>query len=77
MSDRNAKREPGETKMAKAKRIRVYLVNYQTLGAMCGFGEGWTKEEATEKALAKARVFDPNAYVVAGVGVYFAGGVNC
>lgn len=63
--------------MKTQKRIRVYLVNYQTIGAMCGWGEGWTLEEATEKALAKARVFDANAYVVPGSGVYFAGGVNC
>lgn len=60
----------------KPKLVKVYLVNVQTLHAMCGFGTGRTQEEAKEKALAKARERDTNAYYDRGQ-VFFNGGVNC
>ena len=57
------------------KIYKVYLVNVQTLGTMCGYGTGKTHEAAKEAALAKARATDPNAYFANG-SVLFAGGVN-
>lgn len=70
----------GET-MGKRKSMnwyRVELVNYQTIGARCGYGEGRTLEAAQEDALRKAREQDPNAKLNAsGYQVWFAGGVNC
>ena len=57
---------------------RVYLVNYQTLHAKAGYGEGRTLEAAQQEALRKAREQDPNAYLTtSGYEVWFAGGVNC
>jgi len=58
-----------------AKFIKVYLVNVQTTGAMCGYGQGRTREEAIADALRKAREMDSNAYYEGGV-VCFAGGIN-
>lgn len=58
------------------KLFKVYLVNVQTLGAMCGYGTGRTHEEAMENALKKAREADPGAWYEGGQ-VLFRGGVNC
>jgi hypothetical protein len=58
------------------KLFKVYLVNSQTLGAMCGYGEGKTREEAIADALRKARETDPDARYEGGQ-VWFRGGVNC
>ena len=65
--------------MAAAKKwFKVELVNYQTLHAMCGYGEGRTLEEAQQDALRLARQRDPDAYLSdGGRQVWFAGGVNC
>lgn len=63
---------------AKRKWFRVELVNVQTIGARCGYGEGRTLEAAQEDALRKARERDPNAKLSeGGYQVWFAGGVNC
>ena len=60
------------------KWFRVELVNYQTIGARCGYGEGKTLQAAQEDALRKARERDPNAKLSdGGYQVYFAGGINC
>jgi hypothetical protein len=60
------------------KTVKVYLCNVQTLGAMCGYGTGRTKEEAVADALRQARERDPRAfYDQATNQVKFAGGVNC
>lgn len=60
------------------KSYRVQLVNCQTIGARCGYGEGKTLEEAQEDALRRARERDPNARLSeCGYQVWFAGGVNC
>ena len=57
---------------------RVSLINSQTIGAMAGYGEGKTHEEAKADALQRARRMDPNAYYDRQSGaVVFAGGVNC
>ena len=57
--------------------VRIYLVNVQTLGAYCGYGQGETREEAIEDALRIARQYDPDAYYNAQAGcVCFAGGIN-
>lgn len=64
--------------MAKTRYFKVELVNVQTIGARCGYGEGKTLKEAQEAALKKAREQDPNAELSeSGYQVYFAGGVNC
>jgi hypothetical protein len=60
----------------KNKVFRVYLVNVQTLGAMCGWGSGRTHAEAVSNALQKARQMDPGAWFESGQ-VFFRGGVNC
>ena len=58
--------------------FKVELVNTQTLGARCGYGEGRTLEEAQADALRKARQDDPDARLSqSGYQVLFAGGVNC
>jgi hypothetical protein len=58
--------------------VRVELVNTQTIGALCGYGEGRTLKEAQANALRKARERDPNARLTScGYQVWFAGGVNC
>lgn len=62
--------------MRTARPIKVYLVNVQTLGAMCGYGTGKTKDEAIADALKRARETDPQAWYANGQ-VYFRGGVNC
>lgn len=60
------------------KGYKVELVNYQTIGAMCGYGWGKTLKEAQEDALRQARQRDPNAKLSeGGYQVWFAGGVNC
>ena len=56
--------------------FKVYLLNMQTLGAMCGYGEGRTMEAAIECDLLKARQRDPSAYYD-GQHVCFSGGINC
>jgi hypothetical protein len=61
---------------AKPRYFKVYLRNLQTLGAMCGYGEGKTKEEAVQRALDMARQSDPNAKYD-GREVCFSGGANC
>jgi hypothetical protein len=58
------------------KQHRVYLLNVQTIGAQCGYGEGTTKAEAIAAALEIARKRDPEAVYDAGH-VLFCGGVNC
>ena len=64
--------------MATRTGYKVELVNYQTLGAMAGYGYGKTLEEAQQDALRRAREFDPNAKLSpGGYQVWFAGGVNC
>lgn len=63
---------------AKQNRFRVELVNCQTVGARCGYGEGKTLAEAQESALRQAKERDPNAALSeGGYQVWFAGGVNC
>ena len=60
------------------KWYRVELVNYQTMGARCGYGEGRSLEEAQLDALRRARQSDPDARLSGGgYQVWFAGGVNC
>jgi hypothetical protein len=57
--------------------FRVPLINTQTIGAQCGWGEGRTLEQAQSDALRKARETDPAAQLSAtGWQVHFAGGVN-
>lgn len=57
---------------------RVQLVNYQTIGALCGYGEGKSLKDAQEDALRRARERDPDAKLSeCGYQVWFAGGVNC
>ena len=57
---------------------RVRLINYQTLGARCWWGEGQTHDEAIAEALRIARRTDPDAYYdAASDTVCFAGGINC
>ena len=64
--------------MKKQKWFRVELVNVQTIGARCGYGEGQTLESAQADALRKAREQDKDARLSAGgYQVFFAGGVNC
>ena len=55
--------------------FKVRLVNLQTLGAACGYGEGKTHEEAKEAALRIARETDPDAFYEGG-SVCYRGGVN-
>lgn len=55
--------------------FKVYLCNLQTLGAMCGYGTGKTREAAIADALKLARISDPKAFYEGGV-VCFNGGVN-
>lgn len=63
---------------AKKNQFRVELVNCQTVGAMCGYGEGKTLAEAQEDALRQAKKRDPNAKLSeGGHQVWFAGGINC
>lgn len=65
---------------AGQKLRRVYLVNSQTLGAACGYGEGRTVREAAEAALRIARERDSEATYIGtdrGGQVWFRGGVNC
>ncbi len=60
------------------KLIRVHLMNYQTIHAQCGYGEGRTHDEAVANALEMARQRDPNAQYDKQSGcVGFAGGINC
>lgn len=59
----------------KRQNCKVYLVNVQTVGAYCGYGEGRTREEAIAAALRLARQTDPNAYYHFG-SVCFSGGIN-
>jgi len=62
----------------KRRSYKVEMINYQTLGAMCGYGEGKTLKKAQEDALRQARQRDPNAQLTpSGSQVWFAGGVNC
>lgn len=62
----------------KTQFFKVHLVNVQTLGAACGYGEGKTLAEAQQDALRRARERDPGAYLSpGGHQVYFAGGINC
>lgn len=57
---------------------KVVLINLQTLGASCGYGEGKTLQEAQENALKLAKERDPKAYLSdSGYQVYFCGGINC
>jgi hypothetical protein len=65
----------GNTLAYGDRKRKVYLTNSQTLGAMCGYGEGQTSEEAIADALRKARAMDPDAYYQGGT-VWFRGGVN-
>lgn len=58
------------------KLFKVNLLNVQTIGASCGYGEGRTHAEAIAAALRIARERDPKAYYASGQ-VLFAGGVNC
>jgi hypothetical protein len=60
----------------KPRLVRVYLVNVDTLHAMCGWGEGKSEQQAVEAALRKARETDPAAWYQPGVGVCFHGGAN-
>lgn len=46
--------------------FKVELVNVQTIGARCGYGEGKTLEEAQQDALRRARERDPQAYLSEG-----------
>lgn len=66
--------------MAKPKKLfRVELVNRQTLGARCGYGEGRTLQEAQQNAIAIANQ-TPNAHPIltsSGYQCWFSGGVNC
>lgn len=60
------------------RQFKVVLVNVQTIGARCGYGEGHTLEAAQNDALQQARRRDPHAYLSnGGYEVYFAGGINC
>lgn len=59
-------------------RHKIPLLNVQTLGASCGYGEGATRDEAIADALMKAKATDPDARFSEFTGhVHFAGGVNC
>ncbi len=60
------------------KLYRVELINVQTVGARCGYGEGKTLSAAQTDALRRAQERDPNAKLsTSGYQVYFAGGINC
>ena len=64
--------------MTATQKVKVYLTNLQTLGAMCGYGIGRTREDAIASALRIARERDANAYYDAQSGsVCFGGGINC
>ena len=64
--------------METTEVVRVRLVNIQTLGAQCGWGEGRTREEAIAAALRLARRDDPAAaYDPQSGTVGFRGGINC
>lgn len=61
----------------KRTRIKVYLCNTNTLHAQCGFGTGWTLEEAIEAAKKRVRdEYGVEGYYHNGM-VCFSGGVNC
>lgn len=60
--------------------FKVQLINVQTLGARCGYGEGDELDKAIENACEQIADIDPNPVVVRwnnGARVEFAGGVNC
>ena len=60
------------------KWFKVELVNSQTIGAHCGYGEGPTIAIAQADALNQARQRDPKAKLNdSGTQVWFAGGINC
>lgn len=61
--------------LVAAESYKIPLVNLQTIGASCGYGEGNTRDEAIADALRQAREIDPNAFFEGG-SVCFAGGVN-
>lgn len=64
--------------MNASNSYRVELVNMQTIGAHCGYGEGKTLIDAQNDALQKARERDPDAHLSdSGYRVFFAGGINC
>lgn len=65
---------------AKNERIyRVTLVNRQTLGAACGWGEGRTLAEAQRDAIriANQRQNAMPQISPGGYQCYFNGGINC
>ena len=52
-----------ETNANKPARIyKVYLLNANVIGQMCGYGEGFTHEAAIADALMQARRRDERAY---------------
>lgn len=61
--------------MAKPVIHKVYLCNLQSIGTMCGYGQGKTREEAVEDAIRLARETDPDAFYEGGV-VCFRGGAG-
>ena len=65
--------------MTARKLYRVELVNRQTIGARCGYGEGRTLAEAQQNAIDIAnRTQNANpALTESGYQVWFNGGVNC
>ena len=42
--------------------VKVYLQNARSMNTMCGYGEGFTREEAINDALRLGKQRDPNAY---------------
>lgn len=66
-----------EGEYPKRSNFEVSLKNADTLGAMCGYGEGATHLEAVRDALEKARRTDPHARYSPGTDqVVFSGGIN-
>ena len=62
----------------KTQQIRVAIVNFQTLGAQCGYGVGRTHDEAVDDAMERALRDDPQAYYDPQTdSVRFAGGIHC
>jgi membrane protein YqaA with SNARE-associated domain len=61
----------------KTKLVKVYLCNVNTLGAMCGYGVGRTREAAIASAMQRVRAeYGVEGWYENGQ-VYFRGGVNC
>jgi len=69
-------RNPRELLM---KRYRVELVNVQTIGARCGYGEGETLEDAQREAMRRLTDEQRRTASLSSCGymVRFEGGINC